>query len=201
MSTFFDVALRQRACRRFDSSEDVPDSDLLEMVNAAVHAPSAENRQPWEFVVVRNAPARRVFQGIVQAAWSGGGKDYVQAHTPPELFSDIQDGIEAGGLETAPVVIIVCCDFSKVDEMWAPESIYPATQNLLLAATALGYGSCLGTGVTTIGAEQIRDLLNLPDNIRPFAAVFIGRAARVLGPPRREAAASHLHRETFGSAW
>ena len=66
-----------------------------------------------------------------------------------------------------------------------PSSIFPAVQNLLLAATALGLGSALTT--ITIGyRDELRDLLGLPDHVVPVAVVPIGHPARALGPPRRD---------------
>ena len=54
---FFDVVTRQRACREF-AAEPVDDDDIAAVLTAATHAPSAENKQPWEFVVVRNDDTR-----------------------------------------------------------------------------------------------------------------------------------------------
>ena len=54
---FFAIAARQRACRAF-SNAPVDDDDIARILAAAAHAPSAENRQPWEFVVVRDERLR-----------------------------------------------------------------------------------------------------------------------------------------------
>jgi nitroreductase len=201
MTTFEQLATRQRACRRFDPSEDVSDPDVVAMLECAVHAPSAQNCQPWEFVVVRSPATRREFQAIVQASWTGAGEDYAREHLSPGMFADIEDSIAGGGLETAPVVVVVCADTNRVAEMWIESSIFPATQNLLLAAGSLGYGSCLTTGVPLGFKDKVVDLLQLPDSIVPMAAVFIGRPAKQLGAPRREPARQHMHREHFGVGW
>ena len=74
-------------------------------------------------------------------------------------------------------------------------------QNLLLVANALGYGSCLTTGLTTFGVDRVRERLDLPATLSPLAAVYIGRPTHELGPPRRRPATSVTHRETFGTPW
>jgi nitroreductase len=199
--SFAELVTHQRACRRFDAGADLPDEDVLTMITHATHAPSAENSQPWEFVVIRSIETRRRFGDIMSEAWAIGGADYVRQAAPPTVYADIEDGIAAGGLLTAPVVVVVCADLDRVAEPWSAASIYPATQNLLLSAAYLGYGSCLTTGLTTIFADQVRDLLSLPSTVVPMAGVYLGRAARRLGLPRRDPAATHMHRETYGNSW
>ena len=66
-----------------------------------------------------------------------------------------------------------------------PSSIFPAIQNLLLAAGALGLGSALTT-IATAFADELRDAVGLPETVVPVAVVPLGVPARPLGPPRRE---------------
>jgi nitroreductase len=86
-------------------------------------------------------------------------------------------------------------------EVYAPSSIYPAVQNLLLAAADLGYGSCLTTGLTMFGIDRVRARLELPDTLLPMAAVYVGRPAKKLSLPRRRPATEVTYREKFGAAW
>jgi nitroreductase len=194
------VVRAQRACRDYDAATDVPDADVETLLDAAVHAPSAENTQPWEFVVVRGPETREALSATMQAAWAAGGSEYVRSRADDRLFADIDRGI-TGGFLSAPVMIVICADLTRVEEMWAASSIYPAAQNILLAAGALGYGSCLTTGLTTVFAQQVREHLGLPDTSLPLAAIYVGRPARSLGPPRREPASRHTHRERYGQPW
>ncbi|HEX2737494.1 MAG TPA: nitroreductase family protein, partial [Acidimicrobiia bacterium] len=76
MSTeFFDVVMRQRAHRSF-TDEPVSDDEIAQLLHAATRAPSAENRQPWEFVVVRDAGLRAAIGALTQRAWDGGGRQF-----------------------------------------------------------------------------------------------------------------------------
>jgi nitroreductase len=192
----------QRACRRFDPDGKVLDADLELMLESAVHAPSAENSQPWSFVVVRNEETRAQLAEWWTETWNAGGGDFVrQSLDDKVLVADLEYGFSRGGFAAAPVIVVVCADSERVPEIYAPSSIYPAVQNLLLAAADLGYASCLTTGLTTFGVDRVRDKLQLPDTLSPMAAVYLGKSARKLSPPRRRPATSVTYREQFGTPW
>jgi nitroreductase len=192
----------QRACRRFDPDADVPDSDVEQILEAAIHAPSAENTQPWSFVVVRDQKTRSLLADWWTETWNAGGGDFVRSSLDDKaLIADLEFGFSRGGFAAAPVVVAVCVDTERVAEIYAPSSIYPAVQNLLLAAADLGYGSCLTTGLTTFGVDRVRELLGLPGTLLPMAAVYLGAPAKKLSPPRRRPAASVTFRERYGKPW
>jgi nitroreductase len=197
-----EVLSAQRACRRFDPDATVPDSDVEQMLELAVHAPSAENTQPWSFVVVRDEESRKLLADWWTETWNAGGGDFIKSSLDDQaLIADLEYGFNRGGFAAAPVVIVVCADTDKVMEVYASSSIYPAVQNLLLAAADLGYGSCLTTGLTMFGVERVRERLALPGTLLPMAAVYVGRPARKLSPPRRRPATDVTSREKFGAPW
>ena len=195
---FFAVVHRQRACRAF-ATEPVDDDLIARVLDAATFAPSAENRQPWEFVVVRDEQSRRRLGELTRRAWDAGGREFAQTRLDANLMADVDAGA-TGGVASAPVMIVVCADTERGLVQTVPSSIFPATQNLLLAATALGLGSALTT-ITTAFAAEIRTLLGLPEHLIPVAIVPLGRPARALRPPRREPFATHTHRERYGDPW
>jgi nitroreductase len=194
----FDVVGRQRAHREF-SDAPVDDSVVIQLLRAATFAPSAENRQPWEFVVVREPAGCRAIAEVARQAWLGGARDMEKDRLPPALFADVDRGM-TGGFSTAPVWIVVCADNERGLSVSAPASIFPAVQNLLLAATALDLASALTTLAAAFEAE-LRELLGLPDHVAPMAAIPIGHPVQPLGPPRREPAEQHTHRERYGAPW
>lgn len=201
MADLLEVMHAQRACRRFDPDGKVPDADIEQMLDATVHAPSAENTQPWAFVVVRDEQTRALLAAWWTEMWNAGGKDFIREKLSDDaLFADLDDGFN-GGFGAAPVVVVVCADLDRVEEIYAQSSIYPAVQNLLLAASGLGYGSCLTTGLTTFGVDRVRDRLQLPETLLPLAAVYLGMPAKKLSPPRRRPAVSVTYREQFGKPW
>jgi nitroreductase len=199
VSDFFDLVRTQRAHRRF-TDQPVDDADIARMLEAATRAPSAENRQPWEFVVVRDDDLRARVMDLAEKAWDGGGREFARARLTPGLMQDVDEGIGGGGYRTAPVLIVVAADIERGLEITVPSSIFPATQNLLLAATELG----LATALTTISmgfTSEIQDMLSMPAHVVPQAVIPVGHPARRLGPSRRESFARHTHRDRYGSAW
>lgn len=192
---FFDVVGRQRACRRF-SDEPVPDELVARVLGAATLAPSAENRQPWVFVVVRSAEGRAEIGRLTRLAWERGGRAHSEERLPPTLLDDVDRGA-MGGVSEAPVLVIVGADTTRCLPSTIGSSIFPAVQNLLLAATALGLGSALTT-LATLRTDDLRRLLALPDEVVPVAVVPLGWPARPLGPPRRDPLATKVHDERYG---
>jgi nitroreductase len=198
MADFFDVVRSQRAHRRF-LPDPISDADVERLLDAAVHAPSAENSQPWEFVVVRDAAVRRAIAEVTRGVWEGLAREVVRGRLGPRLFGEV-DRWASGGLADAPVLIAVCGDTSAADPGTLAASIYPATQNLLLAAHVLGLGSLLST-LPTLDGDRLSAVLGLPPHLRAMAVVPIGRPARALGPARRTPARAKTHRDRFGSPW
>jgi nitroreductase len=193
---FFDVVLGQRACRSF-TDDEVGDDDLVRMLEAAVHAPSAENAQPWVFVVVRDRARRAAIAELTRRLWEGQARAHAEARLDRRLFGEV-DRATATGFGGAPVLVVAAGDTRAGTARRAlPSSVLPAVQNLLLAAAALGYGSALTTLAAMAGPE-LRSLLDLPEGVEPLAVVPIGRPARPLGPPRRLPVAAKAHRERYG---
>jgi nitroreductase len=199
---FFAVVTGQRACRSF-APDPVPDGDVARMLDAAVHAPSAENTQPWVFVVVRDAARRQAIDALTRRLWSDGARQHSRPRLDPGLFDEV-DAATRDGFGGAPIVIVVAGDSrdgrggrGDTAGRTLAASVFPAVQNLLLAAIALGYGSALTT-LTTLAGDELGALVELPDGIRPLAVVPVGRPARPLGPPRRTPAAAKSHLDRYG---
>jgi nitroreductase len=198
LEDFFTVAGRQRSCRDY-SGETVPEADLVQMIECATHAPSAHNSQPWEFVVVQDSSARSRISRIARLTWDST-RHYVELNLDSSLFRDVDQFINDRDFGGAPVLVILGVDLGKVNEVVAGCSIYPAAQNLMLAAGALGYSSAF-TNFTVNGAEALASEVGFPTSIKPYGIVSIGRPAKLLGPPRRQSAQSKMHRDRFGEPW
>jgi nitroreductase len=194
---FFDVVLRQRACRDF-APDPVPDEDVARMLEAAVHAPSAENAQPWVFVVVRDADRRRRIAELTRRLWDGGAGDHSHRRLAAGLFAEV-DGAIRSGFGGAPVLVVVAGDGRDPTTRATLEaSVFPAVQNLLLAANALGYGSALTT-LPTVAAAELRDVVQLPEGLEPMAVVPLGLPARPLGRPRRLSPSAKTYLDRYES--
>ena len=195
---FFSVARAQRACRTF-SDEPVSDALIGRVLEAATYAPSAENRQPWEFVVVRDPVLRDRIGELMKRAWEQHGRAHSEGRLAPELLADVDRGA-TGSISAAPVLVVVAADTSRCLPATVPSSIFPALQNLLLAAGAVGLGSALTT-IATAFASELRDAVGLPPEVVPVAVVPLGVPAKPLGPSRREPFAAHTHRDRYGTPW
>jgi nitroreductase len=188
--------LRQRACRSF-TDDPVGDDDLATMLRAATHAPSAENSQPWVFVVVRDPDVRRGVVELTRRVWDGGARQHAERHLSTQ-FLEAVDAFVRAGYGGAPVLVVVAGDGrGGASGGLLASSVFPAAQNLLLAASALGYGSSMTT-LAAHAPDDLAALLELPDGVRPFAVVPIGRPATKLGPPRRRPVHEVAHLDAFG---
>ncbi len=197
---YFEVACLQRAHRAL-LPDPVPEALIEKILEAGTHAPSAKNCQPWRFVVVRDPKLRKQIGDGARAAWEG----FARATTPEQDqsdpgFKDV-DRWATGGLAEAPVIIVQCGDTKVLPLDQLGSSIYPAAQNILLAAAALGLGSLMSSLPLYAPDGAFARTLGLPDHIVPLATLPIGYPARKLGRPRRRPIAELTSRDRFGNAW
>lgn len=192
------VLRRQRAHRSF-TDEPVPEEVITDILELATRAPSAQNSQPWEFVVVQDQERRAAMWELASRLWDMGAKDATDGKVANTMRDDVEHGVRVG-FAGAPVSIVVCANAERWDLNLMDSSIWPATQNLMTAATAHGLGSALTT-IGTILADDLRAILKLPESLTPLAVIPIGHPAKKLGSSRREPVSEHTHREEFGNAW
>ncbi len=200
---FFDVVTTQRAIRRL-KADPIPDAALRQIMDAAICAPSGGNRQGWSFIVVRD-PAKRARLGeLYREAWSELMKvPYYRdaASAPPDspagrmLASARHLGQHLG---EAPVLILACIalDPGAQPTLTTGASIYPAVQNIMLAARALGIGSCITT-IHRFRDAQMKELLGIPSDVETAALIPLGYPLGKFGrPPRRP-----LREVAFADRW
>lgn len=192
------VLRRQRAHRSFTDAP-VSEEVITDILELATRAPSAQNSQPWEFVVVQDPDRRAAMWELASRLWDMGAKAATDGKVADHMRDDVEHGVRVG-FAGAPVSIVVCVDTERCDLKLAGSSIWPATQNLMIAATAHGLGSALTT-IGTILVDELRTILGLPETVTPLAVVPIGHPARPLGSSRREPVGEHTHREEFGREW
>ena len=193
----------QRAIRRL-KTDPIPDAALRQIMDAAICAPSGGNRQGWSFIVVRD-PAKRARLGeLYREAWSELMKvPYYRdaASAPPDspagrmLASARHLGQHLG---EAPVLILACIalDPGAQPTLTTGASIYPAVQNIMLAARALGIGSCITT-IHRFRDAQMKELLGIPSDVETAALIPLGYPLGKFGrPPRRP-----LREVAFADRW
>ena len=165
----------------------MPDALVTAVLAAAVRAPSAENAQPWEFVVVREEETKAAIVQAMRDAWDRGAREYAEPRLSPEVFADVETGVRSG-LAGAPLLVVVAADTARVHPDAVGASLFPAVQNLLLAATALGLGSALTTLAVTAAPRSPRrsdcPKASCRSRWSPWA-IPRARSARAPAPPRR----------------
>ena len=182
-----------RAIRRY-RPEPIPEADLATILWAASRAPSGSNRQPFRFVVLRDSPAAREAKALLaaaaQRAWSAkrqrDGYDEgtgAEASSPKARMAASMDHYVAHFAE-APVVILPCLVRYREPTPTEGASVYPAVQNLLLAARDLGYGGAIAMW-HSLCEPQLRDLLAIPDVVAIAATISLGKPLGSHGPVRR----------------
>ena len=168
-------AIKNRRSVRAYTSEGVSEQDVERLIEAAMLAPSAGNIQPWGFVIVTNAETKR-------------------------RLSDA--ALHQTFIEEAPVVIVVCADVersswgygSRGANLYCLQDTAAATENMLLAAQALGLATCW---VGAFHEDAVAKVINTPRNVRPVAIVPVGFPAEKPNPPPRRSIKELVHYETF----
>jgi len=158
-----DLIKARRSIRKY-TSEPVTDEQIKTLLEAAMAAPSADNRKPWEFVVVRDAGLRKELSKV--HPWAG----------------------TAAG---APVVFVVC-GRPKDSDHWV-EDCSAATQNLLLGVTALGLGAVwVAIYPRAEREDKVQRILNLPMRWRTLCLVPVGHPAETK-PSRTQYDPARVH--------
>ena len=196
--SFFEVALNQRAYREL-MPDPVPEALIEQILKAGTHAPSAVNKQPWHFVVVQDAGVRQKISEGASEAWHAYAKTQVQ--DPNDPLYKAAERWATRGLMQAPVIIVVCGDTRVMPFEEMGSSIFPAAQNILLAASALGLGSLMASLPIFAPDGAFANALNLPEYIVPLATLPLGYPVKALGKPRRKPVESVTSRDRFGESW
>ena len=203
-----DISLRDaiyslRAMRRM-KKDPVPEEDLRAIVEAATQAASGHNQQTWNFIVVRDADQRRrIGEAYLELAGTSV-KPALQGEMP-ETDRKIYDNAWrlAGRFKDVPA-LVVCCMQGPVpsDRAWQSTwygSIYPAIQNLMLAARARGLGTVLTT-LHLLDETPFRKILELPDEIVTVAIIPVGYPEGEFGKPLRDPAERFTHWDRWSPA-
>ncbi len=195
---YFELVGNQRAQREL-MPDPVPEELIEKILEAGTHAPSAMNSQPWRFVVVQDASVRREIADGARAAWEGFARDMTKDQTAPGFKA--VDQWAMSGLAVAPVIIVLCGDTRVLPLEQMGSSIFPAAQNILLAANALGLGSLMSNLPIFAPNGTLAKALGLPEHVVPLATLPIGYPARKLGRPRRKPIGEVTSRDRFEAPW
>jgi len=182
---FYDV-VETAGTGRYYKEDPVPDDVLARILNAARWAPQGGNRQPNRYVVVRNPEKKLALRDLYFPVWrdyleqAGIGAIAIRGIGIPKLLKDAD--IFADNFHKVPVIVVVCAHMEDIhptdlelerDPIVYGASVYPAVQNMLLAARAEGLGGSLTT-LLCAHEPKVKELLNIPDGYATAAHVAIG---------------------------
>ena len=141
----------RRSVRKYKEDE-ISKTDIIELLDAAIQAPSSGNVQDWEFVVVQDEGIKKQLQ---------------------------EASLEQEFISKARAAIVVCSDLERVEarygergkNLYSVQNTAAAAQNLMLAAWDRGLGTCW---VGAFNEQKVKDILILPTNVRPLAIITLG---------------------------
>jgi nitroreductase len=202
----FEIIGTTRSMRRL-KPDPVPDALIRQILEAGVCAPSGGNMQRWRFLVVKDPEIKRTVGAYYKRAWDEQVAPRYRAGAPApgmsrDRFLRLLDAAEylAVHLHEAPVWIVPCLEgvgVSGAATRWAGSSIYPAVQNMLLAARALGLGATLTTLYLTF-EKEVEAALGLPPGAHSYALLPIGYPLGKFGPVRRVPLAEVVYEDRWG---
>lgn len=182
-----------RSIRRY-TDDPIPDEALRDIMFAATRAPSGSNRQPFRFIVLRDGPiavdAKRIIGGAAREAWAAKrrheGYDQGSGRDPDSPKARMAKSMQryVDQIDNVPVLVLPCLIRHRRPHASEGASVYPACQNLLLAARALGFGGVLTIWHALVETE-LRELLELPEEAAIAATITLGRPEGNHGPVRR----------------
>jgi nitroreductase len=143
--SLIEVVLSRRSIRRYEQKE-IPRDVLDKILEAGRQAPSAANKQPWHFIVLTDSTIKR----------------------------ELSKGLFNRFIKDAPVTVVGCTHKDLIAGKWSLVSTTIALQNMVIAAWAMGIGSCW---IGDFKEEKVKRLLSIPENWNVGALVSFGYPA------------------------
>ena len=196
----FEAMYSQRALR-YIKPDPIPDELIQRVLDAGIHAPNGGNTQRWHFIVIKDPATKR---------WIGERYRRVDRpnHGQPASRSEARAEASAAHLaehlHEVPVLLLACVQHDgSPSDIGRGASIYPAVQNMLLAARGLGLASVLTTRPRRGFEQEIKELLHIPENVDTAALLPLGYPAEGVryGPTTRRPVTEVTSAERWGQPW
>ena len=201
----FEIIKTTRSMRRL-KPDPVPNELIRKILEAGVCAPSGGNMQRWRFLVIRDRKIKETVGALYKRAWDEQVAPRYRAGEPApgmsrERFLRLLAAAEylAAHIHEAALWIIPCLE-GGTPTRTSGSSIYPAVQNMLLAARALGLGATLTTLYLQFEKEA-EAALGLPPGVHSYALLPIGYPIGRFGPVRRVPLADLVYGDRWGQAY
>ena len=199
---------KRRSIRRFKKDFIRPEA-IKVILDAARWAPSANNSQPWQFIVVSEDEEKIPLAELYVEAYESEARDLMSRDDADQFFEnpfevkkrilEMRDMLRHQILDP-PYTIVVCVD-PKLSRSYLVES-GAAIQNMLLTAWDLKLGSCCIELATTLLSEyfeinKLKGILGIPENIKVIALIPIGKIDKMPPGPGREILKDFHHTEVW----
>jgi len=181
---FDEAVVKRRSIRKF-KEERVPEKVLVKVLEAGRWAPSAGNCQPWRFVVVTDADVKqsiaKIFTEFSRKAWAEFSPERVR------YLAARSGSWDKSSMGKIPVLIVVCYEvLERMKEELVLGSAWCAIENVLLAATAEGLGSCIYTFYGVEEENRLKEMLRVPEMYRIAAIIQLGYSGAEPPAPSRK---------------
>jgi nitroreductase len=181
---FYEAVVKRRSVRKF-REEPFPEEALNRVLEAGRWAPSAGNCQPWHFIVVTDANIKqkiaKIFTEFSRKAW---------AEFSPERarYLAARGGSwDKSSMAKIPVLVVVCYEVTeRMKDELVLGSAWCAIENMLLAATAEGLGSCIYTFYGVEEEKMLKEMLRVPEKCQIAAVIQLGYSAAEPPAPSRK---------------
>lgn len=199
-----EAMLTQRAVRRL-KPDPVDDALILRLIELALKAPTGSNAQNWEFIIVKDPGIKASFARLNRQAFKLSGPFRRLAKRPDPKNSKIANAVQwqADHFAEIPALVVACLKgrylpFMHLSATSYFGSIYPAVQNLLLAARAVNLGAALIT-IPLWNTFAVRRILGLPWNVTPCTLIPLGWPLGRYGPTTRKPVQEVVSFDRFGN--
>ena len=181
---FREVVVRRRSVRKF-GEDSVPADVLGRVLEAGRWAPSAGNSQPWRFIVVKGDDVKGKIAEVCtrssRKAWAGFSPERAR------YLAERGGTWDKSYMKRLPVLVAVCYSVPKgMREELALASAWMAVENMLLAATAEGLGSCIYTAYDGEEEKALMETLQVPEQYRLAIIIQLGYANAEPPSPSRK---------------
>ena len=196
----FEVIYNCRAMRRI-KPDPVPEELLLKLADAGNHGPTGSNVQNVRWVIVRDAGRKRLLAEQNRkhlGAYLAADRVEELPHHPKAKRDRMREAVvwQMDHMHEIPALVIACLEFSEAQadpgRAGGGGYVWPAVQNVLLAARGLG----LGAAPTTLGLRDraaIKEILGLPETVEAYCLIPVGYPMGNFGPVTRLPVADTVH--------
>jgi nitroreductase len=177
-----DAIFTRRSVRRY-APDRLDEATIRSLLDAAVQAPTAMHKEPWAFVVVQDGATLKRLSDRAKGSWARAADEYRGLHigavdATEQAFAQRFESPDFCIFYDAPTLIVIC---AKPIGPFVAADCWLAAENLMLAAAALGLGTCcIGSAVPMLNSAETKTELRIPADVKAVAPI-------VLGVPRESA--------------